>query len=73
MFRILKMKYLSLTIEVHWGIIKKYRNKGVQMINNGTPLSSPKLLSFDKHIRKHGRLVIIAQKQYKDLCGLQIS
>ena len=70
MIKQLKKKWLSIKIESHWMVIRKFRNKGNTMINNGAPLSSPKLFSFDKHISKHGKRVMAAQKQYKKLYGI---
>jgi len=66
----LKMRWLALKIEVEWIFITRMRKQGVRMINEGVPLSSPKLFSLGDRIAIHSRRAMAAQKQYQDLCGI---
>lgn len=70
MFKGFKLRWLALKIEVEWVFITRMRKKGVRMINEGVPLSSPVLFSLGNRIAIHGRQAMAAQKQYQDLCGI---
>lgn len=66
----MKLRWLALKIESQWKFITKKRKKGVRLINEGVPLSSPKLFTLGDSIAKHSLRAMAAQKQYEDLCGI---
>jgi hypothetical protein len=65
--KLIVLKYLSILIEIHWIFICVYRNRGVRLINQGCPLSSKKLLWYDRHLKRLNRLVLNWQRQYRSL------
>lgn len=65
--KLIVLKHLSMVIEIHWIFICVYRNRGIQLINQGSLLSSKKLLWYDRHLKRVNKLVLNWQKQYRDL------
>jgi hypothetical protein len=66
--KIIVLKYLAMKIEIHWRFINFYRNMGVKLINRGSPLSSKKLLWYDRRLQRVNKLVQNWQKQYREIC-----
>ena len=58
---------IACQIEFHWWFIIRYKKAGRRMIENGEPLTSPKLIRLSRKIDHHGMLVFRLEDKYENL------
>ena len=61
--RPIKTFLLTVHIEYHWRLIRRWQKKGVQLINLGEPLTSKKLAALSRSISHHGAIAFRLEKE----------
>ena len=61
--RPIKTFLLTVHIEYHWRLIRRWQKLGVQLINLGEPLSSKKLAVLSSRISHHGAIAFRLEKE----------
>lgn len=56
---------MACLIEYHWFWIMRYRRQGERLLENGEPLSSPRLITLTKKIDRHGMRAFYWEDAYE--------
>ena len=61
----IRAAWMAFLIEYHWFWIMRYRHQGERLLENGAPLSSPRLIALTKKIDRHGTKSFCWQDAYE--------